>query len=369
MTKKTSLYQAHADANAKIVDFHGWLLPIHYGSQIEEHLAVRETAGMFDVSHMNIVDFKGDDAERFLSYLLANDVAKLKEPGVALYSLMLNKKAGILDDLIVYKRKHGFRVVLNSATFDSDMAWIEKNAQKFNLDYTVKKHLSMLAIQGPKAREITVQCFPGDVEEKAMALKPFHFFEHEEYFIARTGYTGEDGFEIIADSDVVGGLWEQLLNHRVVPCGLGARDTLRLEAGLNLYGNDMNETESPHTSNVLWTIAYEPKERDFIGRAALEKLQQAPPEQKLLGLVLNQRGVLRDKLDVYKGDEMIGQTTSGSFSPTLHKGIAMARINAKVSDEVEVAIRNKRYKATVVKLPFVRRGKILVNVKEEDTDE
>lgn len=359
MSKKTPLHDAHLAQNGKVVDFHGWLLPIHYGSQIEEHHAVRQGAGMFDVSHMTIVDLIGQGARDFLRYLIVNDVDKLRA-GRALYTVMTNEEGGIIDDLIVYRREEGFRLVLNAATFDNDMAWLDGIAESYELTLQVRSDLAMLAVQGPAAREKVIPALPDALRAVAGDLKPFAFAEEGDCFVARTGYTGEDGFEIILPEDEVENFWAQCLTLGFKPCGLGARDTLRLEAGLNLYGNDMDLAHTPIDSNVAWTIAFEPEDREFIGKNALLALSKNPPQQQLLGLLLLDRGVLRADMFVYRGDEQIGVITSGTFSPTLQKGIAMARIDARVGDEVLVEARGKKLLAKVVKLPFVRRGKVLV---------
>ncbi|PIQ42962.1 MAG: glycine cleavage system protein T [Gammaproteobacteria bacterium CG11_big_fil_rev_8_21_14_0_20_46_22] len=359
MSKKTPLHQAHEQAGAKLVDFHGWTLPIHYGSQIEEHHAARQDAGMFDVSHMTIVDFTGAELEDFLRRLVTNDVAKIV-PGQALYTVMCNEQAGIIDDLIIYKREQGYRLILNAATFDDDMAWLEKQAANVDIDYQVRSDLAMLAVQGPAAREKAAKALPKVIVDQASALKPFYFTESGDVFVARTGYTGEDGFEVVMPAAEIEHFWNACLTSDIKPCGLGARDTLRLEAGLNLYGNDMDLSHHALESNVAWTVAFVPENRDFIGRSALEMLKAKGGYPALLGLVLLDRGVLREHLSVFKDGKQIGETTSGTFSPTLQKGVAFARIHAAPGDTVQVEVRNKLLNARVVKLPFVRKGKIMI---------
>ena len=365
MASKTPFYQAHVDAGARIVDFGGWDLPINYGSQIDEHHFVRQAAGMFDVSHMTVVEIKGDNARAFLSNLLANDVSKLHEPGKALYSCMLNPEAGIIDDLITYylSETH-FRMVVNAATHDKDMAWLERQAVDFEVSVVERKDLAMLAVQGPEARQKMANVLSDGHADAALALKVFQAAQVGDLFIARTGYTGEDGFEIMLPADVAINLWNDLLAEDVRPCGLGARDTLRLEAGMNLYGQDMDETTSPYESGLGWTVAVS-EERAFIGRKALLAKKQAGVEKKLVGLVLEGRGVLRphQKL-VNEAGEIIGETTSGSFSPTLEKAIAMARIDKHIVNSCRVDIRGRKLPVRIVKMPFARKGSICDGILE-----
>ena len=355
MGKRTSLYNDHLKANAKMVDFAGWDMPLHYGSQLQEHHYVRQDAGVFDVSHMTIVDIKGQDTAPYLRYLLANNIDRLT-PGKALYTCMLNEQGGVIDDLIVYKiSDDSYRLVVNSGTHDKDMAWLNQKAQSYkNLHLTERTDLSMLAIQGPKVREKVAHIFPARVLND---LKPFHAADVGNYFIARTGYTGEDGFEVILPSDEAPTFWQKLLDSTFKPCGLGARDTLRLEAGLNLYGADMDESVTPLESNLTWTVALEPKNRDFIGRAALEKQLQTGLQNRLVGLVLESQGVLRNHQKVVVEGVGEGEITSGSFSPTANKGIALARVPAATGDRCFVEMRGKLVPVLVVKPPFVRQGK------------
>lgn len=357
MGKKTPLHQSHQDASAKMVDFAGWEMPIHYGSQITEHEIVRTDAGMFDVSHMTIVDVKGKDARPYLRFLLANDIAKLQVQGKALYSCMLNDDGGVIDDLIVYFMEDGFyRVIINSATRDNDIVWLNRQAADFpGLTLNERDDFAMIAVQGPNAREKVLSIFSEDQRAQLESLGRFMAADIGDYFVARTGYTGEDGFEILMPEGLEGNCWKKLLDAGVKPCGLGARDTLRLEAGMSLYGTDMDETTSPLISGLGWTLAIS-DDRDFIGKQALLDEQQRGVEQQLVGLVLKDRGVLRNHLKVITpgGD---GEITSGSFSPTLGKSIALARIPSGIAGEVEVEVRNKRLKADIVKIPFVRQGK------------
>jgi aminomethyltransferase len=313
---------------------------------------------MFDVSHMTVVDLKGDEVKAFLQYLLANDVDKLKQKGKALYSCMLNEHGGVVDDLIVYYLADDFyRVVVNAATRDKDLEWIRKQAGQFSLDIVERDDLSMIAVQGPNARDKALSLLADDAAENIKSIKPFNGVQLDKYFFARTGYTGEDGFEIMVPNELAAGVWDELLAAGVKPVGLGARDTLRLEAGMNLYGTDMDESTSPLISGLGWTVAMHPEERAFIGRPVLEKEINSTVKQKFVGLVLEGRGVLRGHQKIYTKNGGEGEITSGTFSPTLKMAIAMARVPADIGETCEVEIRGKRLPARVVKPIFARNGK------------
>jgi len=357
MSKHTPLYNAHIAAGARMVDFGGWEMPINYGSQIEEHHKVRQAAGMFDVSHMTVVDILGDQARPFLGYLLANDVAKLQTPGKALYSCMLNEQGGVVDDLITYYMAESFfRMVVNAATRDKDLAWIMLQAQRFAVEVSERPELAMIAVQGPAARTAVLALLPEDEARAVAELKPFSAGQFGNLFIARTGYTGEDGFEISLPDMAATSLWDRLLHAGVAPCGLGARDTLRLEAGMNLYGQDMDETVTPLESALGWTLALQDA-RDFIGKQALLEQQARGVERQLTGLILKDRGVLRPGQRVIT-DAGEGVTTSGSFSPTLQKAIALARIPKNAGQSCRVDIRGKLLECVIVKPPFARNGTV-----------
>jgi aminomethyltransferase len=360
MGQQTPLYPLHVREGARLVDFAGWDMPVNYGSQIEEHHAVRNDAGMFDVSHMTAVDLRGARVRDFLRYLLANDVAKLTAPGKALYSCMLNPQGGIIDDLITYGMADAwFRTVVNAGTTEKDVAWMREQAQRFGVEVAPRRDLCIIAVQGPHAREKAANLLSdGQARHKVLALKPFEAVELGFAFVARTGYTGEDGFEVMLDGKSAQDLWQQLLNEGVRPCGLGARDTLRLEAGMCLYGQDMNEGTTPLESGLGWTVAFEPAERDFIGRQALERARQHG-SRKLVGLLLEGQGVLRAHQAV-RCDAGQGEVTSGTFSPTMKRSIALARVPKDCGERVDVNIRDKWVPAKVVKYPFVRHGRILV---------
>ncbi|MFC4160249.1 glycine cleavage system aminomethyltransferase GcvT [Chitinimonas lacunae] len=357
MPQRTALFDAHLAAGGKMVDFAGWEMPINYGSQIKEHEAVRGDAGMFDVSHMTAVDISGSDATTFMRRLIANDVAKLGFEGKALYSGMLNHEGGVVDDLIVYRTQWGYRVVINAGTTDKDLAWMGRQAEGFSVSLTPRRDLGIVAVQGPNAL-MRVKSAKPEAAALIESLQPFVGQPLGDWFIARTGYTGEDGLEIMVPVGEITGFWNALLAAGVVPAGLGARDTLRLEAGMNLYGNEMDDSVSPLKAGMGWTVAWEPAERDFIGREAIAAEKAAGLSQKQVGLVFEGKGVLRSHMRVVtpSGD---GEITSGTFSPTLKISIAMARVPAavKVGDTIEVDVRGKLEPARVVKMPFVRNGK------------
>lgn len=360
MGQRTPLYDQHLALGAKMVDFGGWDMPLHYGSQVEEHHQVRRDCGVFDVSHMTVVDVSGEQARDYLQRLLANDVARLKSTGRALYSAMLNERGGVIDDLIVYLTDWGYRLVVNASTRDKDLAWMQAQAAGFAVEVRERPELAMLAIQGPHARartsELVSQARAGLIHD----LKPFQGMADGDWFIGRTGYTGEDGLEIILPAEQAPDFLSELVGAGIPPIGLGARDTLRLESGLNLYGQDMTEDVSPLAANMGWTVAWEPTERDFVGRAALEQQRARDDLPKLVGLVLEERGVLRAHQVVRVNGVGDGEITSGSFSPTLGKSIALARVPAGTAERAEVEIRGKWYPVRVVQPTFVRHGKVLV---------
>lgn len=365
MPLRTPLYDTHLSCGAKLVDFGGWEMPLHYGSQVDEHLQVRKAAGMFDVSHMLGVDVTGSGSLPFLRRLLANDAAKLDTPGRALYTCMLNESGGVVDDLIVtLLAPQRFRLVVNAATAEKDLAWMDARVAAGGVDVKLapRRDLAMIAVQGPQARNAVWSAWP---ESRATTenLKPFHAAEVGPRLVSRTGYTGEDGFEIALPVDDASALWESLRKMGVAPCGLGARDTLRLEAAMNLYGNDMDESTSPLESGLAWTVDLKDTARDFVGRRALVA---TPPKRTLAGLRFLDRGVLRAHMKVVTpaGE---GEITSGTFSPTLGFSIALARLpkadgaDPQPGSDVEVDVRGKLLPARVVKVPFVRHGKALIS--------
>jgi aminomethyltransferase len=363
MGSKTPLYDKHVEAGARIVDFGGWDMPLHYGSQKEEHFAVRERAGVFDVSHMTIVDLAGERVRDFLRYLVANDIAKLDSYGRALYTCMLTEDGGVIDDLIIYfVGDTDYRLVVNAATREKDLAWIRQQAEAFEVSVTERAELAMIAVQGPNARELAAPCVDAEYRDAALALKPFNGMFAGDWFVARTGYTGEDGWEIVLPAAQAPATWDRLLAAGVAPCGLGARDTLRLEAAMNLYGSDMDETISPLEAGLAWTVAWEPSERDFIGRAALEAQRERADKRRFVGLLLEDKGVLRNHMKVVVDGVGEGEITSGGFSPTIGRSIALARVPAGDYDRAQVEVRGKLLNARIVKTPFVRNGQVRIDV-------
>ncbi len=358
MGMKTPLHDSHVAAGARIVDFGGWDMPLHYGSQLEEHHAVRRKAGVFDVSHMTVVDVSGSDAEAYLRRLLANDVAKLTKPGKALYSCMLNERGGVVDDLITYYLgPERYRVVVNASTRDKDLQWMERHTAGYEVEVVERSELAMLAVQGPEARQLAAHVIDDEWRDAALALKPFFGPELCLQFVVPTGYTGEAGSDINAPADDAVDAWASCLAAGISPCGLGARDTLRLEAGMNLYGNDMDEDTSPLEAGLGWTIAWEPDDRDFVGREALAAKRDDPKRRRFAGLLLEGKGVLRGHMRVIVDGAGEGEVTSGGFSPTLERSIAMARLPAGDYERAKVEIRKDLRDARVVGLPFVRKGK------------
>ncbi len=354
MGKRTELYEQHLAMGAKMVDFAGFDMPLHYGSQLEEHHQVRQAAGLFDVSHMVVVDILGTGAREYLRYILANDVDKMQHRGKALYSCMLNDQGGIIDDLIVYflEPEH-YRIVLNAGTAAKDLAWMESQVNHFALGLHRRDDLSILAAQGPKSPALLNVLDQPLFTDAVQTIKRFECLDNENFFIARTGYTGEDGFELIVRNTEVVQWWQQLCALGFKPCGLGARDTLRLEAGYNLYGQDMDETTSPWCSNLAWTVALKPENRLFIGKQALLTEKDRGVNTALVGLILETKGVLRSHQRVFLADGREGMTTSGSFSPSLGKAIALARIPKTEDSHCQVEIRDQRYPASIVKPPFI----------------
>ena len=356
--KTTVLHAEHQRAGAKLVPFHGWDMPLHYGSQLEEHHQVRRGCGIFDVSHMQAVDITGEGAAAFLSRMLTNDIERLTQPGQAQYTLMLNDEGGILDDLIVYRRASGYRLVLNCGCADSDIAWLRQHLP-VPVYLQVRSDLAILAIQGPQVFSRLAQMFDANIAQQAQQLKPFTSFEQQDLQIARTGYTGELGVELILPLAQAVTVWQAAMQAQVAPIGLGARDTLRLEAGLNLYGQDMSEQFTPDVSNVAWAVKIDA--HDFIGKAALQAQRAAGITQQLVGLQLLGKGVLRHGMVLQQRGVDVGEITSGSFSPTSGHSVALARVVSSAlppySDQpIQVLLRGQLLPVQLLRPPFIKQA-------------
>lgn len=361
MTRKTILNDIHRQFGGRMVEFAGWELPLHFGSQLEEHHAVRGDAGIFDVSHMTIIDLEGADCSRFLGELLANDVGRLSGSGKALYSCLLDDSGGILDDLTVFRRTEDrYRIVSNAATRDKVVVWMQRHAPGFSVNILPRQDLAIIAAQGPEARRKALACLSAELHVAAASLAPFEFAEAGDWFLSCSGYTGEDGLEIILPQTDAPALWTGLIAEGFRPCGLGARDTLRLEAGMRLYGLDMDETVTPLEAGLAWTVAWEPAERDFIGRRALAAQCAAGVSRKLIGVVLDDKGVLRTGQSVIIDGCAQGVLTSGTFSPTLNRSIGLARVPVGAAGRCQIEVRGRQLAARLVRPLFVRNGKILI---------
>ncbi|KGG13722.1 MULTISPECIES: glycine cleavage system aminomethyltransferase GcvT [Prochlorococcus] len=369
---KTPLNQKCLDQGARLVPFAGWEMPVQFAGLMNEHNAVRKNAGLFDVSHMGVISIKGLNAKDEIQKLVPTDLYRIGT-GEACYTVLLNDHGGIIDDLIIYdlgidgENQDCLMLIINAACKESDINWFKKN---LNLDKitvnNAKKDPVLLALQGPKAEHYLIKIL-GDVVHKSLKdLPPFghktinyQFKDMEEsasLFIARTGYTGEKGYEILLESEPGNILWDELINAGVTPCGLGARDTLRLEAAMHLFGNDINENTTPLEAGLGWLVHLEMPKK-FIGREALEKQSQHGLTKKLVGLEIQGRAIARKDYPIFYNNQKISQITSGSWSPTLEKPIALAYLPkelTKLGDEVNVQIRDKLYPAMVVKKPFYR---------------
>ena len=357
MTGRTPLHDAHVRAQARMVPFAGWEMPLHYGSQVAEHHAVRSAAGMFDVSHMAVTDLTGAGAAAFLRHVVANDIERLGAPGKGLYGALLNENGGVVDDLIVYRLEDGYRVVSNAGTRDRAIGWLRDRARAFDVALRTRTDLAMIAVQGPQGVE---RFLAATGRQAAAGLGFFDVCETGDWMIARTGYTGEDGIEVLLPGEAAEALWDALGRTGVVPAGLGARDTLRLEAGLNLHGQDMDESVTPLESNMAWTVTWDPPQRDFVGRAALEAQRRRGPDTRLTGVVLEERGVLRRGMAVHT-EAGAGVLTSGAFSPTLGCGIGLARVPRAASGAVRIDVRGAARAGRMVRPPFVRHGKRVID--------
>ena len=347
--KKTFLYQNHLENDAKIVNFSGWEMPLNYGSQIEEHKAVRNKVGMFDVSHMTVFQFEGKDKIEFLKKLLANDIGKINGKNKGLYSLILNHKAGIIDDVIAYHVENEFFLVSNCATYDNDKKWLESNAKSYEVNVKHRDDLGILAIQGPLSDKIVSKILDFNCKE----MSTFDVQVINEVIVAKTGYTGELGFELIAPGDILIKFWKNMLKLNVTPIGLGARDTLRIEAGYCLYGTDMDESINPYECGLGWTVDMDDAQRSFIGKDSLQNID-IKKSRKLVGVILNQKGVLRTGYKLTDGDAK-GEILSGSFSPILKKSIGFARTDPEFGLKGKVLIRNNALNVEIVSPRFIKK--------------
>ncbi|MEJ2084158.1 MAG: glycine cleavage system aminomethyltransferase GcvT [Acidobacteriota bacterium] len=359
--KRTPLYQAHLEAGAKMVDFAGWTMPVQYSGVIEEHRAVRQAAGLFDVSHMGQIRVTGASAESFLQSVTPNDVSRLTR-GRAHYSGLLTEAGTYIDDLLVYRLgDEDFLLVVNAANADKDFDWLRsRSAGEVELE-DVSEDWALLALQGPRAREILASLTPCDID----ALKYYRFAVDAvaggEAIISRTGYTGEDGFELYLQPDHAPAVWRQLLETGAPvglrPAGLGARDTLRLEAGMALYGHEIDDTTTPFDAGLNWVVKMDKGE--FVGRGALEAQQQQGSTRSLVGFEVQDRGIARQGHRVVAADEEIGWVTSGTWSPTFEKALGMAyvpRSATAIGTDLTLDVRGRSVAAKVVDLPFYKRN-------------
>jgi aminomethyltransferase len=351
---KTALHESHIELGAKMVNFSNWEMPISYTSFIEEHNAVRNAAGIFDVSHMAVFDFMGGNQIAFFEKIFANDIKKISQNNKAIYGALLNEEGGILDDLIIYHANSKFRLVSNCSTREQNRDWYKKHAIEFGVEVIERSDMGILAIQGPDALNKILAI--SEIDHQANNLQSFGCIFDGEKLFARTGYTGEDGLELIVPNSDIKSLWNKALELDCTPIGLGARDTLRLEAGLNLYGNDMTVDNHPYESNLGWTIDMNDENRQFIGKDALLSINQSE-SKKIVGIILRDKGVLRTGYEITHGQGN-GIVLSGSYSPTLQSSIGLARVDRGYQENGKVMIRNKELNIDFVSPRFLRQGKI-----------
>jgi aminomethyltransferase len=351
---KTPLNKSHIELGAKMVNFSNWEMPISYSSLIEEHNAVRNTVGIFDVSHMSVFDFDGDNQVAFFEKIFANDIKKIYKDNKAIYGALLNEEGGILDDLIIYHANNKFRLVSNCSTREQNRQWFEKHAVEFGVKVMERSDMGILAIQGPDALNKILKI--KEIDNQVNTLQSFGCMFEGDKLYARTGYTGEDGLELIVPTKDINHLWDQALELGCTPIGLGARDTLRLEAGLNLYGNDMTINNHPYESNMGWTIDMSDESREFIGKDALLSIDQSK-SQKIVGIILQDKGILRSGYEITH-EQGKGVVLSGSYSPTLQSSIGLARVDQGYKENGKVMIRNKLLNIDFVSPRFLGQGKI-----------
>ena len=361
MTQKTALFDLHLAATAKMVDFYGWNMPLNYGSQLQEHVAVRNNCGAFDISHMTFLDLQGKNCKSFLRTLLANDISNLEDDGDGMYSAMLNESGGVIDDLIIYKMPFGYRLIVNCATRKKDIKWISNHIDDSSVVMLERKDISMLAIQGPKYNEVISHCLPSSLLTELENKNTFQGVLEGDLFVSKTGYTGELGVEVMLPSKNVEEIWNSVIKNGASPVGLGARDTLRLEAGLNLYGSEMDESISPLECNMQWTVSLNDVDRNFIGKESYLKKAKENQNLNLFGLVVEERAILRSKEIVYLEEDaaVSGTVTSGSYSPTLKKSIALVRMPSTNSKFCFAELRGKKIYAKIGIPRFVKEGRII----------
>ncbi len=344
-----------------MIDFHGWDMPINYGSQLSEHEQVRNSCGIFDVSHMTILDFEGKDVKEFLRKLLANDINSLNEDFDGLYSALLNESGGILDDLIAYKLESGYRLVFNCATRESDISWVVSQVGDMNVSFSERLDLSMIAMQGPDVFEVLSRCFSAETSNELKKKRPFQGLMENGTLVTTTGYTGEKGVEIMIDNEKANSLWQKAIQSGARPVGLAARDTLRLEAGMNLYGFEMDKMISPLECNMAWTVSLKDKERSFIGKEAFELKKKNGDHDLLKGLLFEDRCIVRSNQEIFFDEKKTkkGIVTSGTYSPTLKKSIALARIVHSDKETCLAEVRGKIFTAAIGQPRFIKEGKIV----------
>lgn len=359
-TKDTPFTKCNERAGGRMVEFAGYNMPIQYNSMQKEHQRVRETVGIFDLSHMGEFFVRGEAALDFLQDMTTNDVSKL-EVGQVQYSAMCYPDGGIVDDLLVYRLEDQYMLVVNAANLDKDFDWLAEH-KPGDVDLINRSdEIGLLAIQGPRAQPLMARLVDRDLD----SIPYYHWSRGElvgrETLFSRTGYTGEDGFEIYCDPDIAEKLWDAALEagkeFQVEPIGLGARDSLRLEMRYMLYGNDIDQTTNPIEAGLAWICKLE--KPDFIGRAAIEAMKESKPPRRLHGLVLRDRVIPRHGYKLYFGDQEVGEVTSGAFSPSLQQGIAMGYVKrgyGKIGNELYLEIRDKRYAAEIIKGPFYTSG-------------
>lgn len=353
--KRTPLYETHVKLGAKIVPFAGWEMPVYYSSIMSEHKAVREAVGLFDIGHMGAVSVSGVNALQYLQKLLSNDVSGL-DAGSSQYSIILNRSGGVIDDIFVYRLPDHYMLILNASNTDKDIAWLKKNNSEGVEIKDLKDKMTLLALQGPKAAGILQKICDVDLKaighHKITNARVFNFPS----LISRTGYTGEDGFELFFDGSNAEAIWNKLIELGAAPCGLAARDSLRLEAGMPLYGHEYNEGITP--LETPFTFAVKMDKGDFIGREALIRHKEEGISKKLVGIRLKETGIPRQGFKIFKDNKVIGYLTSGTMSPTLKVPLGMGYVrieNSENSSTLDVEIRGKLVKAEVVKLPFYKR--------------